>query len=148
MLCIFTPFIFTRNQQLIRIKYEDHITSILTVGLYFSQLEHVNTRPAKLESHFYHFPSSSYAFYNINYFKSTYLGQFNSPRKQNKQQISYIYQIVHFKINPTKFGSPHLDTPSLRYNFYKFATKSVKTNKENQIHSGLLLGTPSPYTPL
>ena len=39
-------------------------------------------------------------------------------------------------MNPKKFGSPHFDTPSSRYNFYNFATKSVKTNKENQIHSG------------
>ena len=38
-------------------------------------------------------------------------------------------------MNPKKFGSPHLDTPSSRYNFCKFASKSVKTNRENQIHS-------------
>ena len=34
-------------------------------------------------------------------------------------------------MNPAKFGSPHLDTPNSRYDFCKFATKSVKTNKEN-----------------
>ena len=36
-------------------------------------------------------------------------------------------------INPEKFGSPHLDTPSSRYKFLKFATKSMKINKKNQI---------------
>ena len=35
MLCIFTLFIFTRNQQLIKVKQEDHIPSIPTVGLAF-----------------------------------------------------------------------------------------------------------------
>ena len=33
-------------------------------------------------------------------------------------------------MNPTKFGSPNLDTPNSRYDFCKFATKSRKTNKE------------------
>ena len=36
-------------------------------------------------------------------------------------------------MNPAKFGSPHLDTPSSRYKFLKFAFKSMKINKENQI---------------
>ena len=39
---------------------------------YFSQLEHVNPRPAKLESQFYQLPSSSYVIYKIDlqlYFK-------------------------------------------------------------------------------
>ena len=30
-----------------------------------------------------------------------------------------------------KFGSPKLDTPSLRYEFLKHAFKSVKTNKKS-----------------
>ena len=34
--------------------------------------------------------------------------------------------------NPTKFGSLNLDTPSSRFEFYKFATISKKTNKEKQ----------------
>ena len=29
-------------------------------------------------------------------------------------------------MNLTKFGSPHLDTPSSRYEFLKLVTKSVK----------------------
>ena len=34
-------------------------------------------------------------------------------------------------MNPTKFGYPYLDTPSSRYEFLKFVTKSVKKiNKE------------------
>ena len=53
-------------------------------------------------------------------------------------------------MNPTKFGSPHLDTPSSRYEFLKFVTKSVnKINKENQISNrALQLGAPGVYTPL
>ena len=34
-------------------------------------------------------------------------------------------------MNPIKFGSPHLDTPSSRYNFCKLVFKSVK-NKQKQ----------------
>ena len=33
-------------------------------------------------------------------------------------------------INPTKFGSAHLDTRSSRYEFLKFVTKSMKINQE------------------
>ena len=53
-------------------------------------------------------------------------------------------------MNLTKFGSPHLDTPSSRYEFLKFVTKFVKKiNKENQISNReLLLGAPGAYTPL
>ena len=34
-------------------------------------------------------------------------------------------------MNPTKFGSLNLDIPSSRYDFCKFATKSMNINKEN-----------------
>ena len=53
-------------------------------------------------------------------------------------------------MNLTKYGSPHLDTPSSRYEFSKFVTKSVKKiNKENQIsNQALQLGAPGVYTPL
>ena len=53
-------------------------------------------------------------------------------------------------MNPTKFGSPHFDTRSFRYEFLKFLTKSVKKiNKENQISNrALQLGAPGVYTPL
>ena len=33
-------------------------------------------------------------------------------------------------MNPTKFGSLNLDTPSSRYEFLKHVFKSVKTNKK------------------
>jgi hypothetical protein len=32
-------------------------------------------------------------------------------------------------MNPTKFGSSHLDLPSSRYEILRFAFKSVKKNK-------------------
>ena len=53
-------------------------------------------------------------------------------------------------MNLTKFGSPHLDIPSSRYEFFKFVTKSMKKiNKENQISNrALQLGAPGVYTPL
>ena len=34
-------------------------------------------------------------------------------------------------MNPTKFDSPYLDTPSYRYEFEKHAFKSMKTNKKS-----------------
>ena len=50
--------------------------------------------------------------------------------------------------NPTKFVSPKLDTPSSRYKFLKFAFKSMKINKENQISSqAQQLGAPGPVHP-
>ena len=36
--------------------------------------------------------------------------------------------------NPTKFGSPKLDTPSLRYEFLNHAFKSVKNKKIQYTH--------------
>ena len=79
----------------------------------------------------------------------TYLAQFNSPRKISQIVVSYFYQIVHFMMNPTKFGSLNLDTPSSRYEFLKFATKYRIINKENRISNrAQLLGAPSSYTTL
>ena len=131
MLYIFTPFIFSRNYQLFKIKQEDHIPCMLTIGLVFFQLEHVNTRSAKLESHFYHFPSSSYAFYKIeNNLKALIQLNLILLEKHLKQQVSYFYQIVHFMMNPIKFASHNLDIPSSRYEFLKHVFKSVKTNKK------------------
>ena len=52
-------------------------------------------------------------------------------------------------MNPTKFGSLNLDTPSSRYEFLKFATKSRIINKGNQISNlAQLLGATSPAHPL
>ena len=48
-------------------------------------------------------------------------------------------------MNPAKFGSSHLDTPSTRYGFLKFAFKPMKINKENQISNrARQLGAPGP----
>jgi len=43
-------------------------------------------------------------------------------------------------MNPTKFGSPKLDNPSSRYQFLKFAFKSMKINQENHFNSDWQLG--------
>ena len=80
-----------------------------------------------------------------NKYKSTYLAEFNSPRKIS-QTIGFIFlsnSTLH--MNPTKFGSPKLDTPNSRYKFLKFATKTGKKQKKkkNQISNWeLQLGTP------
>ena len=48
-------------------------------------------------------------------------------------------------MNPTKFRSPHLNTPNSRYDFYNFAIKSGKTNKEkSNFKSGQQLGALGP----
>ena len=44
-------------------------------------------------------------------------------------------------MNPTKFGSPKLDNPSSRYQFLKFAFKSMKINQKNHFNSNLQLGS-------
>ena len=52
-------------------------------------------------------------------------------------------------MNPAKFSSPKLDTANSRYKFLKFAFKSMKINKENQISNrAQQLGAPGSYTPL
>ena len=51
-------------------------------------------------------------------------------------------------MNPKKIGLPKLDTPNSRYKFLKFAFKSVKINKENQISNwAQQLGAPGPVHP-
>ena len=127
MLCIFTPINFIRNQQLIRIKYEDHITSMFTVGLIFFLAISCQHKTNKIGITI--LSPSKLKLCNLqdrNYFKSIYLAQFNSPRIYPKQQISYFYQILHFMMNLTKFVSSHLDTPSSRYEFLKVVFKSLK----------------------
>ena len=99
---------------------------------HFSQLEHVNTRSAKLESQFYHFLSSSYAFYKIeNNLKALIQHNLIILEKHPKQQVLYFYQLLHSMMKPTKFGSLHLDIYSSTYEFLKHKFKSVKTNKKS-----------------
>ena len=43
-------------------------------------------------------------------------------------------------MNLTKFGSPHLDTPSSRYEFLKMAFKFVKNKKNQYKHSDWQMG--------
>ena len=42
--------------------------------------------------------------------------------------------------NPTKFGSPKLDTPSSRYEFLKYAFKSRKINQKFTSSHRLIAG--------
>ena len=130
-LCIFTPFIFTRNQQLIKVKQEDHIPSIPTVGLAFFLARACQHKTSKIGTTILDFPSSRYAFYKMETnLKAVIQLNLILLEKYPTQQVSYFYQIVHFMKNPTKFGSLNLDTPIISYEFYKFATKSGKTTKE------------------
>ena len=127
MLCIFTPINSTRNQQLIRIRYEDHIQSMLTVGLIFFLARACQHKTSKIGiTILSSFQLKLCNLQDTNTFRSTYFTQFNSTRKYPKQQISYSYQILHFMMNLTKFVSSHLDTPSSRYEFLKVVFKSLK----------------------
>ena len=65
MLLIFIPTNFLRKHHLLIDKQKDPTSISLLQFYYFFQLEHVNTRLAKLESQFYHLPSSSYVIYKI-----------------------------------------------------------------------------------
>ena len=51
-------------------------------------------------------------------------------------------------MNPTKFGSTHLDAPSSRYEFLKHAFKSVKTNKKSKNTQRLTDGAHGQRDPL
>ena len=97
------------------------------IGLVFFLARACQHKLTKLESQFYHLPSSSYAIYKIEtILKALIFLNLILLKKYLKQYISYFYQIVYFMLNPTKFGSPYLDTPSSIYEFLKFAIKSVK----------------------
>ena len=70
-----------------------------------------------------------------NYLKTLKQPNLFPLEKYPKQQVSYLYQIVHLIKNPTKFGSSHLDTPSSRYKFLKFVFKSVKINTQKHFQN-------------
>ena len=129
---VFLPQLFSlETSNYLRLNRKTIFQVYLLQVQYFSQLQHANTRPTKLESQFQQFPSSSYAFYKIETnLKALYQLNLIPLEKYSKQQVSYFYQIVHFMMNPTKFGSLHLNTPNSRYDFCKFVYKSVKINKE------------------
>ena len=95
-----------------------------TVGFIFFLATTYQNRTSKIGITFFHISNSSYAFYKIKAFFKTLI-QLNSIHTENysKQQVSYFYQIVHFKMKLTKFGSLHLDTPSSRCDFWKIAFK-------------------------
>ena len=63
--CIFTPFIFNRNQQLFKIKQEEIIPIMPTIGLVFFLARECQHKISKIENTILHFPSSRYAFYKI-----------------------------------------------------------------------------------
>ena len=129
---VFLPHLFSlETSNYLRLNRKIIFQVCLLQVQYFSQLYYVNTRLTKLESQFYQFPSSSYACYKIeNNLKALIQLHLFILEKYTKQQVSYFYQIVHFMMNPIKFVSLNLDIASSRYDFCKFATKSVNINKE------------------
>ena len=136
MLCIFTPINSTRNQQLIRIKYEDHIQSMFSLGLIFFLARACQLKTNKIGITILSPSQSSYAIYKLEtILKALIFLNLIPLEKYCKQYISYFYKILHFMMNPTKFSSPHLDVPSCRYEFLKHAFKCVKTNKKTKTHS-------------
>ena len=127
MLCIFTPINFTRNQQIIRIKYEDHIQSVTTASLVLFLARACQHKTSKIGITILSlFQLKLCNLQDGNHLKSIYLAAFYSPRKYQKQFISYFYQILHFNMKLTKFSSPKLDTPGLRYEILKYTFKSMK----------------------
>ena len=129
---VFLPYLFSLGtSNYLRLNRKTIIQVQLLQVQHFFQLEHVITRPVKLESQFLHFPSSRYAFYKMETILKALIQLNLIPlEKYPKQQVSYFCHIVHFMKNPTKIGSLNLDTPRISYEFYKFATKSGKTFKE------------------
>ena len=105
-LCFFTPFIFTRNQQLFKIKQEDHIPSMLTGGLVFFLSRECQHKINKIRITTLSFPQLKLCILqDINYFKTTYLAQFNSPRKI-PQIVSFIFlsnSTLHYESNKILF---------------------------------------------
>ena len=129
---VFLPQLFSlETSNYLRLNRKTIYQVCLLQVQYFSQLDHVNTKLTKLKSQFQHLSSSSYAFKKIEtILKALYQLNLILLEKYLKQQVTYFYQIQHFIKNPKKFVSPHLDTPNSKYDFCKFATKSVKTDKE------------------
>ena len=94
MLYIFTPFIFTRIQQIIKVKQKDHISSMSSVGLVYFLARECQHKTKKLESHFQHLPNSSYTFYKIetNLKALIQLNLIPSENTQNSRFHSFIKQ--------------------------------------------------------
>ena len=134
---VFLPHLFSlETSNYLRLNRKTIFQLYLLQVQHFSQLEHVNTRPVKLESQFLHSPSSRYAFYKMKTNLKALIQLNLIPlEKYPKQQVSYFYKIIHFMINRTKFGSLKLDNPNSRYLFLKFAFKSMKINQENHFNS-------------
>ena len=126
MLCIFTPFIFTTNQQLFKIKQEDHIPSMLTIGLVFF-MQRMSTQDQQNWNHiFITFLAQVMHFTRLKTFKKHLSSSILFSHKIPETVHFIFYQILHFMRNPTKFGSPKLDTPSWRYEILKHTFKSRK----------------------
>ena len=134
MLSIFTPFIFTRNQQLFKIKQEDHIPSMSTVGLVFFLARVCQHKTIKIRITILALPQLKMCILQDgNKFKSTYLAQFNSHRKIS-QTVGFI-----FLSNSTL----HDECSKIQITSFK----SMKINKENQISpQELQLRAPSLYS--
>ena len=122
---------FVFSPHLCKIKQEDHIPSMPIVGLVVFLARACKHKTSKIGMTIFALPQLKICILQDgNTYKSTYLPQFNSPRKIPQTVVQYFYQIVYFMMNPTKFGSLNLDIPSSSYEFLKFATKSRKINKE------------------
>ena len=79
-------------------------------------------------------------FTRLKTFKKHLSSSFYSPRKYQKQCISYFYQKLHFMRNPTKFGSQKLDIYNSTYEFSNFVI-FLKKNKFKSILQPLTCGT-------
>ena len=132
MLSIFIPFNFTRNQQLIKIKQEDHISSMLTIGLIFFLARACQHKTRKIGITILSHPQLKlHILQNYKHSKALIQLYFIHQQKYYKLYISYFYKILHFNRNPTKFCSPKLDIQNSTYDFSKIVHKSMKEITEN-----------------
>ena len=134
---VFLPHLFSlETSNYLRLNRKTIYQVYLLQVQYFSQLEHVNTRSSKLESQFYHFPSSSYAFYNIeNNLKALIQLHLILQEKHLKQQVSYFLSNSTLYDESNKIWFTQLDTPSSRYEFLKHIFKYMKKIRKIKEHT-------------
>ena len=79
-LCIFTLFIFTRYQQLIKVNQEDHVSSMPTIGLIFFLARACQHKTNKIGiTILSRFQLKIYNLQDCKHSKSIYLNTFSSP---------------------------------------------------------------------
>ena len=133
MLHIFIPISFLKKHHLLIDKQKDPTSIKFTASLLFFLARACQHKTSKIGITILSLPQLKLCILKIaNNLKALLQIHLILPEKYQKQCISYFYQIPHFMMNPTKFGSPHLDINNSTYEFLKHTFKSVKTNKKSK----------------